>query len=673
MKTPPWLMGAVLLFWGWENGFLVWGAILAAALEGARFTRTRWDFSNADLNRISDLCAALFLGVALLLYSTQERLLFVFKLAQWLPLCFFPLMLAQAYGNCASMPLSVFWWLLRRSPTSPTARKSYNISYCYFALCLLAASSATQANRYFYAGVTLLVAWALTCTRPRRVSLTAWVLLVSAAAVAGQFSHKQLQKMQTAMESMLGAWIANFFHTSVDVRECRTKIGSFGEIPLSGKIVLRLHPEAGGFAPSLLREWTWDAYRKTTWSASNNDFMPVHDSNDTVRLLHSNTLSSTVEIARSYEGGQGTLALPQGTFQIADIPAMVKSNRLGVVAFDTGPGLTDMNVSFGPGRSIDSPPGARDRIVPEEERPALAQIARELKLADMTDRQKLRAVEHYFATHFTYSLNLPRHRNQTNQTPLGYFLQVSHAGHCEYFATATVLLLRQAGVPARYVTGYVVPEAARHGDTYLVRERHSHAWALAYLTNSQSGLWEEIDTTPSGREIAEAAGPWWEPASDALSNLYFQFSKWRWSKTSYARYSTWLLGPLILYLVVRILLTNRRRPVAQGDGENRTAPWPGLDSELFLINRELAQVHLSRLPNEPLLFWQHRLEAAFPDSERLRKIFRLHRSLRFDPRGLAAGERETLRREAQGWLAEFKAQRAAEKLQESSAPLQSRQ
>jgi protein-glutamine gamma-glutamyltransferase len=662
-------MGGALLFWGWQTGLLLWGALLAVVLEGARLTRARWEFSNPDLNRIYDLGWALFVGAGLLLYSMgEDRLFFVFKLAQWLPLCFLPLMLAQAYGNRATMPLSVFWWPLRRLPASPTAHRSYNISFCYFALCLLAASASTQAasvltrpNGFFYPGITLLVALALTSARPQRVSLSAWVTLLLLVAVAGQFSHTELQRMQGVMESALGTWIAGFFPVSQDTRENQTKIGYLGQIPQSGKIALRLRPEPGGYAPSLLREGTWDFYKKEIWSASNNDFVAVHMNIDIAKLLPSNALSSEVEIARYYENGEGTLVLPHGTFEIDDVPAVVKTNRLGVIKFETGPGLLDLRASFGPNRSFDSPPCDRDLLVDDKERPALAQVAAELKLAGMTDRQKIRAIERFFANNFTYSLNAPRQRDRAGQpTWLSYFLNKSHTGHCEYFATATVLLLRQAGVNARYVTGYAVPESARHGDTYLVRERHAHAWALAY--HRDTGLWEQIDTTPPDWDkVKGAQPPWWEPASDALSNLYFQFSKWRWNKTSYARYTSWLLVPMILYLLGRIMLNQRRhRPAsAAGDAANRPA-WPGLDSELYLINRQLAAAQLSRLPNEPLLSWQQRLELAFPDSARLRRIFHLHRSLRFDPRGLKTDDRETLRSEAQRWLAEFAA-RAAEK------------
>jgi hypothetical protein len=601
-----------------------------------------------------------------LLYSTEDRLLFVFKLAQWLPVCFCPLMLAQAYGNRQTMPLSVFWWLLRRSPSSHTARKSYNISFCFFAVCLLAGSASTRPNDYFYPGVTLLVAAALTSARPRRVSLAIWILLLAVAATAGEISHKQLKSVQTAMEGALGSWIADFFHAPSDARECPTRIGAAGWIVESGKIVLRLRPEPGGFVPSLLREATWDAYKKGTWLTSNDDVsMANPGNNETVKLLPANKVSSEVEIAGYYDNGEGYLVLPHGTFEIDNVQADVKTNRLGVVKISDGPGLLDIRASFGPGRSLDSPPCDRDLLVADEEKPALAEVVTELKLAGMTDRQKIRAVERFFAdpaNHFTYSLNSRRHRYRLNQpTALGFFVTRSRLGHCEYFATATVLLLRQAGVRARYITGYAVPESARHGNTYLVRARDAHAWALAY--HSDTGLWEQIDTTPGDRNKAEGAQPpWWEPASDALSNLYFQFSKWRWNKTSYARYSIWLLIPMILYLIGRIVFTQRRLRSATGaDDDTQRPPWPGLDSELYLINRRLAAAQLSRMANEPLHSWQQRLELAFPDSDRLRRIFHLHRSLRFDPLGLKQQDRETLRSEAQRWLAEFAARMAEEK------------
>jgi hypothetical protein len=236
---------------------------------------------------------------------------------------------------------------------------------------------------------------------------------------------------------------------------------------------------------------------------------------------------------------------------------------------------------------------------------------------------------------------------------LAWFLTQSRHGHCEYFATATVLMLRQAGVAARYVTGYAVPESARHGDTYLVRECHKHAWALVY--HSDTRIWEQIDTTPSTWDHAEARPVWWESVSDFLSNLIFVFSKWRWSKASFAHATEWLLAPMILYLLWRILSTQRRRAARSPSAAPGLSSWPGLDSELFLIHRRLSGGQFARLPNEPLAEWQRRLQEAWPASPNLRRVFHLHRRLRFDPHGLPARDRAVLKAEAEAWLAQFAA------------------
>ena len=55
MKTPPMLMAAGMLFWGWQTGQFILAVIMALILEGARFVKVRWGFSAADFNRISDL------------------------------------------------------------------------------------------------------------------------------------------------------------------------------------------------------------------------------------------------------------------------------------------------------------------------------------------------------------------------------------------------------------------------------------------------------------------------------------------------------------------------------------------------------------------------------------------------------------------------------------------
>ncbi len=231
---------------------------------------------------------------------------------------------------------------------------------------------------------------------------------------------------------------------------------------------------------------------------------PWSTPNGTAWLLPPKKLFSRVEIAGYFTADEALLPLPHGTFEIDDFPGLLRTNRLGVASVSVAQALLDFRADYWTGPSMDAPPGPADLAVPEEERPALIDVAQRLGLDKMTERQKIRAVSRFFQENFHYSLNGPsRIGRNDRKSPLAQFLTNTMSGHCEYFATATVLLLRQAGVKARYITGYAVPESARHGETYLVRERHRHAWALVY--HSDTGMWEQIDNTPSTwADVAEA-------------------------------------------------------------------------------------------------------------------------------------------------------------------------
>lgn len=67
-------------------------------------------------------------------------------------------------------------------------------------------------------------------------------------------------------------------------------------------------------------------------------------------------------------------------------------------------------------------------------------------------------------------------------------------GHCQYFATAAVLLLRRAGHVARCVVGFASNEFDDRGVVF--RGLHAHAWTE--LVNAQ-GRWQRFDPTPAER------------------------------------------------------------------------------------------------------------------------------------------------------------------------------
>jgi hypothetical protein len=73
-----------------------------------------------------------------------------------------------------------------------------------------------------------------------------------------------------------------------------------------------------------------------------------------------------------------------------------------------------------------------------------------------------------------------------------WFLENSQTGYCVHFATAATVLLRSAGIPARYVTGYAVP--ARKGKTTNVTGEYAHAW-VEYFAPGVG--WKVLEATPA--------------------------------------------------------------------------------------------------------------------------------------------------------------------------------
>jgi hypothetical protein len=254
----------------------------------------------------------------------------------------------------------------------------------------------------------------------------------------------------------------------------------------------------------------------------------------------------------------------------------------------------------------------------------------------------------FFQDNFKFSMWQNHYRlASTNETDLSHFLLVTHHGHCEYFATATCLLLRKMGIPTRYTVGFSVHE--KSGSGYVVRLRDAHAWCLVW--NDRLQTWQDFDTTPSvwvEEESVHKSHVEW--LTDAWSWLGFQFTKFRLGQTHLRQYLLTALVPVLLLLLGQILWRSIRRRVPESGVGHRPDPWPGLDSEFYAVEKKLAARGVPREPNEPLTDW---LERALEDPQleplrpSLRLLLRLHYRSRFDPPGLNAEDREALRRGAQ--------------------------
>jgi len=102
-----------------------------------------------------------------------------------------------------------------------------------------------------------------------------------------------------------------------------------------------------------------------------------------------------------------------------------------------------------------------------------------------------RIVGEYVSASAEYNLNTGRMPTDESDFAM-WFLRDSETGYCVHFATAATVLLRAAGVPARYVSGYVIK--TNPGETTTVTENRAHAWVEYYVPGRG---WMILDPTPA--------------------------------------------------------------------------------------------------------------------------------------------------------------------------------
>jgi hypothetical protein len=199
------------------------------------------------------------------------------------------------------------------------------------------------------------------------------------------------------------------------------------------------------------------------------------------------------------------------------------------------------------------------------------------------------------------------------------------------------LLLRTAGIPARYATGYAIQDWSGWEEAWIVRERHSHAWARAFV----GGQWQDVDTTPAAWFAEEdALAPTGQKLADLLRWAGFRWTTRDGSETKMLAWAIVAIAAVIL--VWKLVSEGGLVRLAQRAGGGRPAR-PGDDSEFYAIEAALAK-RVPRRASEPLLEWLPRAAAALEAGARtdLGKLAALHYRYRFDPQGLPAAERAGL-------------------------------
>lgn len=127
--------------------------------------------------------------------------------------------------------------------------------------------------------------------------------------------------------------------------------------------------------------------------------------------------------------------------------------------------------------------------LPEGTNPRSQALARQLWQAVGGDPEAYLAalMARFGEAPFRYTLAPPR---LTGRDRVDDFLFETRAGYCTHYASATAVMARAVGIPARIVVGFLGGE--RHPDGYFtVRDYDAHAWAEVWL----EGAWRRLDPT----------------------------------------------------------------------------------------------------------------------------------------------------------------------------------
>ncbi len=168
-----------------------------------------------------------------------------------------------------------------------------------------------------------------------------------------------------------------------------------------------------------------------------------------------------------------------------------------------------------------------------------------------SDVERVAAVERWLREKGRYSDTPPPDRGDDPRSPVERFVLENTEGHCEYFASAMVMMLRSQAIPARLVNGFAGGRSNAFGDFVEVSRADAHAWVEVDFEHAG---WVRFDPTPPDlrlrashagmlaqlRDVAGAAEHWWYrhvvefDRSDQLRALrsgWLAWQRWREEQT----------------------------------------------------------------------------------------------------------------------------------------------
>jgi transglutaminase-like putative cysteine protease len=297
-----------------------------------------------------------------------------------------------------------------------------------------------------------------------------------------------------------------------------------GNIRENPAVALRMKPEDVTYPPpALLRGTTYDEFRDNSWLRSQSEPNVLQPAATNLYRLAEGRIESKIRVWLEPIDTR-SLILPVETLSVELSQRLYTDVAGGIVMLQPRSSLLEYRVGIGSGPVYRSAvPRLDDPEEPTLHRggitPRIDDLARKLA-ADHPPQQRAERILQYLQHNFVYTLDfLGRRADQ----PIEDFLFRYRSGHCEYFASAMILMLRSVGIPARLATGFLGAEFNPLEDYYIVRQSNAHAWVEAYLPEVG---WTTFDPTPpAGRPPVGL-----EPTVSMVLRQAWDYLEFRWDR-----------------------------------------------------------------------------------------------------------------------------------------------
>jgi len=298
----------------------------------------------------------------------------------------------------------------------------------------------------------------------------------------------------------------------------RMELGDFGKIHGDPTVVMRVETPRGVELPAEARYWrglAFDTFDGRSWSISRP---------------HRSVLSVDAELGVDLAADPVRSNLTQRILR-EPVAAGVLFSMGQVVHIEGSMGRLERDGNgglYGPTRAeervryvVESRWHARDEaalsadhtVVPGDDprwvalpnfAPEVATLALEAAGTGDTDAERVLAVEGWLRSHGHYSDLPPPADPSDPRSPIERFLLGELSGHCEYFASAMVVLTRAIGIPARVVNGFAGGRENRFGAFVEVTGSDAHAWVEVHYARAG---WVPYDPTPPALRLRAGALP----------------------------------------------------------------------------------------------------------------------------------------------------------------------